>query len=285
MSICADGFQVVFVGQIGVRTSGEAGAKHIAHGFYNVLLPQETVPPARSKVADLQSRRAAEPLHFLPEFCLGSGIENIELEFAEALETGAGFQFAQGRERMNLPHGCFRPESAKGEGELAVLNRQLILRKAEAVFEPFEESGFEHAAASVKRVAGKPDEFGLVKTQFFGLIQLGTKLLEVDHIGEAQAGGTVNQGKRSGGFGELLPDELEHKEFVEIGVEQGSRNRIQLPIMVVGPPREVDDHDAPTLPHCGRSSETDPMARSNEIALVRLRPQTWRTSPSRATAS
>src|SRR5579863_6993035 len=249
MSICADGFQVVLVRQIGVRASGEAGAKHVAHGFYDVLLPQETVSPTRSKVADLQSRCAAEPLHFLPEFRLGAGIENIEFEFAEALEDCARLQFAQSRKRINLPHGCFRPESAKGEGKLSVLNGQLILRKAETVFEPFEESRFEHPAASVKRVAGEPDEFGLVKTQFLGLIQLGAKLLGVDHLGEAQAGGSVNQRERSGGFGELLPDELEHEEFIEIGVEQGPRNGIQLPIMVVSPPREVDDHDVTTLPY------------------------------------
>jgi len=111
------------------------------------------------------------------------------------------------------------------------------------------------------------------------------KLLGVDHIGEAQAGGSVNQREGSGGFGELLPDELEHEELVEIGVEQGSRNRIQLPIVVVGTPSEVDDHDATTLPYCVRSSETGPMALNNGIALVPLRPQTWRTSPSRATIS
>ena len=57
--IYPDRFQIVFVGQICIRGSDKAAAEHIAHGFYNVLLPQEAVPPACSKVADFQVRNAA----------------------------------------------------------------------------------------------------------------------------------------------------------------------------------------------------------------------------------
>jgi hypothetical protein len=86
-----------------------------------------------------------------------------------------------------------------------------------------------------------------MEAQFLSLFQLGAKLLDFDHIGEAQVGGPIDKRKRSGGFGEPLPDELEHQELVKIGVEQRPRNRVQLPVMVMGAPREVDDHDVTTL--------------------------------------
>jgi len=50
-------------------------------------------------------------------------------------------------------------------------------------------------------------------------------------------------------FGEMLPYELEHQELVKIGVEQRPGNRVQLPVVVMGASREVDDHDVITLPH------------------------------------
>jgi hypothetical protein len=40
----------------------------------------------------------------------------------------------------------------------------------------------------------------------------------------------------------MLPDELEHKEFVEVGIEQGPRDGVQFPVVVVRPLGEVDDH-------------------------------------------
>jgi hypothetical protein len=40
----------------------------------------------------------------------------------------------------------------------------------------------------------------------------------------------------------MLPDELEHQQFVEIGIEQRPDNRVQFPIVVVRPAGEVDDH-------------------------------------------
>src|SRR5580658_9876982 len=112
MSICTDGLQVVFVGEIGVRGSVEGAAEDVAHRFYDVLLPQEAVPPARSKVAHPQCWSSAEALHFFPEFRFCAGIEDIEFEFAEALEAGARLQFAEGGKRVNFPHRGVGPKAA-----------------------------------------------------------------------------------------------------------------------------------------------------------------------------
>jgi len=77
---------------------------------------------ARSEIAEAQSRRAAQAFHFLPEFCFGPSIENVQFEFAQALQVGARLQFADGRERINLPHRRGGPKAVEGEGELPVLD-------------------------------------------------------------------------------------------------------------------------------------------------------------------
>jgi hypothetical protein len=53
---------------------------------------------------------------------------------------------------------------------------------------------------------------------------------------------------------ELLPDELEHQQFVKIRIEQRPRNRVEFPVMVMGTPCEIDDHNVTILPHPETSS-------------------------------
>jgi hypothetical protein len=45
----------------------------------------------------------------------------------------------------------------------------------------------------------------------------------------------------------MLPDELQHQQLVEIGVEQGAGDWVQLPVMIVRATRQIDDHDGITL--------------------------------------
>ena len=42
---------------------------------------------------------------------------------------------------------------------------------------------------------------------------------------------------------EMLPDELEHQELVEVGVEQGASDGIDFPVVIMRAPGEVDDHE------------------------------------------
>jgi len=60
--------------------------------------------------------------------------------------------------------------------------------------------------------------------------------------------------EKDGGFWKLFPDELEHQELVEIGIEQGPRDRVQFPVVVVGAAGQVDNHNPNTLPYSERSS-------------------------------
>ena len=45
----------------------------------------------------------------------------------------------------------------------------------------------------------------------------------------------------------MLPDELEHQQLVEIGIQQGTRDRIQFPVMIVRAPGDIDNHNVTTL--------------------------------------
>jgi hypothetical protein len=45
----------------------------------------------------------------------------------------------------------------------------------------------------------------------------------------------------------MLPDQLEHQQLVKIGIQHGARNGVQIPVMVVRAPGEVDNHSAFTL--------------------------------------
>src|SRR5216683_8213559 len=180
MRVGADRFQVVLIGEIGIGSSAEGVAENVAHGFNDVFLPEEAVAAASSEVAEAQSRRAAEPLHFFPEFCFGAGIENIQLEFAEALQVGACLQFADGGKRINFPHRRGRPKAVETEGELAVLNAQFVVGEAKVALEPLEEGRLKDAAASIEGVAREPDQLGLVESELLCLFQLFAKLVDVD---------------------------------------------------------------------------------------------------------
>jgi len=77
---------------------------------------------------------------------------------------------------------------------------------------------------------------------------LFSKFVDVDQLAKWDFGGAIEEGKGSGGFRKLFPDELEHQKFVKVGIEQGPRNRVQFPIVVVCAARQVDNHNPNTLP-------------------------------------
>lgn len=61
----------------------------------------------------------------------------------------------------------------------------------------------------------------------------------------------------------MLPDELQHQQFVEICIEQRPRNRVELPIMIVRASGEIDDHKL--LPFEKRGPALDKTQRSGYL--------------------
>ena len=66
-------------------------------------------------------------------------------------------------------------------------------------------------------------------------------------LAKAHGGGAIDKLKRGVRTGKMLPDELEHQELVEICIEQRARDGIELPVVVMCPSGEIDNHDSFTL--------------------------------------
>jgi len=212
------------------------------------------MPAARAEVAYAQLWDAAEPLHLFPKAGLRPRVKDIELELAQVLEGGPRSQFADDGERVDLPHRGFGPEAAKVEAYLAVIDpAELVIGKAEAVLQPVEKLGFKNATPPVKGVTGEPYQLGLVIAQLSCVLEVLAQLFETDDAGQAHVARTVYERKRRLDGGEVLPDELQHEQFVEIVVEQRPDDRVDFPVVVMRAPREVDDHDKNTLPEPARS--------------------------------
>src|SRR5882757_5099666 len=123
----------------------------------------------------------------------------------------------------------------------AVLYRQFVVRQSEIVFEPFQESWLKDSAATIKRVAGQPDDFGSSKANTAGVIELSDELFMRECV-HRTGRRTVIQRELHARPGKMLPDELQHQQLVEIGIEQRPGDRVQFPVVIVRPLREVHDH-------------------------------------------
>ena len=115
------------------------------------------------------------------------------------------------------------------------------------MFEPVEEGGFEDTAAAVKRVAREPHQLRLAESQLTGGFELLAKLRNANDFAKADRGSAIDEREGGAGAGKVLPDELEHQQLVEVSIEQGARDGIHLPVVIVGASGEIDNHNVATL--------------------------------------
>ena len=126
---------------------------------------------------------------------------------------------------------------------------ELVISEPEGMLEPFEKRWFKDAAGSIEGVASQPDEFGFRKAEFSSLFELLAKLADINKIRKAQFWSPVAEGKGGSGLRKVLPDELEHEQFVEVCIQKRSSDRVEFPVMAVSATREIDDHEEFTLAH------------------------------------
>ena len=184
------------------------------------------------------------------------------------LEAGAGLEFIDDRERVYLPHRCLSPEAFKLERDLAVVNGEIEVGETEVSFEPSEKGRFEDAARAVEGVAGQPDQFRFVEAQLARRLKLLAKFTDIDDVAQRNVVGAIHQRECGARFLEMLPDELEHQQLVEVGVEQRSRDGIELPVMVVRAACQVDDH---CEGYCIQPSRGCPRVRADQNKSVTSR--------------
>ena len=75
------------------------------------------------------------------------------------------------------------------------------------------------------------------------LSRLGIDSDCADHVAETHRCGAIHQRECRMGSPEVLPDKLQHQQLVEICIQKRSRNRIQLPVMIVRAPGNINNHN------------------------------------------
>jgi hypothetical protein len=89
-----------------------------------------------------------------------------------------------------------------------------------------------------------------VESKLSGCFQLFPQGVETDDIAKAYRRGAIQQCKRRVGRGKVLPNKLQHKQFVKISVEKGAGNGVQFPVVIVRASGEINNHDESTLIEC-----------------------------------
>src|SRR5258706_2168854 len=171
----------------------------------------------------------------------------------------------------------------------AVLHRQFVVRQPEIVFKPFQEGGFENSAPAIKRVAGQPDDFRSSKANVAGVIELRDEFFVREGV-YGTAGSAVEQRELHARPGVMFPDKLQHQQLVKIGVEQRPGDRVEFPVVIVRPLREVHDHALissyafAAKANLVHSSEYFPQAnrRSSPLSKNNARLSASRSIPARA---
>ena len=79
-------------------------------------------------------------------------------------------------------------------------------------------------------------------SQLSRMFQLFAQLAHIHHLAKTHIVRPVQQRECCPSLPEMLPDKLQHQQLVKIRIQQRSRNRIELPVVVVRAPCQVDNH-------------------------------------------
>src|SRR4051794_9247493 len=202
-----------------------------------------------AEVGDAQSIRAAQLIELGPEFGLGKGIELVQFVFAEAVQPCAGgtiarpasaiAQLVDDRKGVDLPQGHIDPQPGEGQLVLTVLHLEMILRKPVSTQELYEVR-VEQIAPAIELVTRQPDGLALREAQGAGMIELIFQFRLIDDIGEADIARAVDQGESHGDVRVPFPDELQHEQLVNISIQQGSNDGIDVEALIIRSRGEID---------------------------------------------
>src|ERR1700691_751546 len=123
----------------------------------------------------------------------------------------------------------------------AVFHRELVVRQAEIAFQPFEEGRFKNSTAAIEGVTGEPDQFRPAEADASRVIELLDEFFMGEGV-DGTAGRAIEKRELHMRFRETLPDKLQHQQLIEISVEQRAGDRVEFPVVIVRPLREVHDH-------------------------------------------
>jgi|GEM_PF-5357657 len=239
-----DGLNLAPHGDEAVGRAGEGVTQPLHHRLHAPVLPQEAMAAARAEIGNLQAGQGLEALHLLPHPRHGTGIEHLQLELAHGGEHSARAQLVQDGERRNFPEGRLQPRPVELKLVLAVADPEVIGWQLEAL-EPFDELRREHLPLAVEHVAAQPGRFAPSQPQASGVVELLAQGALLDEVREADILRAVEDREGDARVAMAPEDRLRHQQLVEIRVEQGADDRIDLPLVIVDTCGDVRHAPAP----------------------------------------
>ena len=115
----------------------------------------------------------------------------------------------------------------------------MVGRQAQ-VFEPVHEVRREHLAFAIEGIAAHPSGLAARQGQGPDVIKLLPQLALVHQIGKADGFGAVDQRKFDLHVTLVAEYRLAHQQFVEVGIDQGPDDRVDLPFVVPDTGGDVD---------------------------------------------
>jgi hypothetical protein len=199
------------------------------------------------KSAMLQALGPLEAFDLFPEFRHGAGVEHLKLEPAHLAQDGAAPEFHQDGERGDLPQHDLGPFAFEGQLVLVADPFEVVGRQLQRL-EPVHEFGREHLPLAVEGVAAHPGGLAPAEAQGADVVELFAQLPLVDEGGQRNARGAVDEGEGDIGVGPVAEHRLAHQELVEIRVDEGADDRVDLPLVVVDAGGDVDHGALRILP-------------------------------------
>src|SRR6056297_1638565 len=94
------------------------------------------------------------------------------------------------------------------------------------------------------------------------MIKLFAQLAFVDHVGEANGFGAVDEREGHVGVGLVAEDRLAHQQLVEIRVDEGPHDGVHLPAVVVDAGGDIDHGGPPGINPAWLNQSGDRVARN-----------------------
>ena len=143
------------------------------------------------------------------------------------------------------------PSAFEGQFELSIALIQVVGWKRE-VLEPRHEVRSEHLSLAIEGVATQPGAFPSAESEGPDVVQLFPDLALVDDFGKTDGFRAVDEAEGHARVGVISEHRLAHEQLVEVRVDQGTDNRVDLPLVVPDAGRDADH---------GRSPQTGPFAK------------------------
>ena len=244
MRVGADRLKIAVLGDQAVGCPDKAFAQPFGHRLHTPILPKEGMPAARAEIRDAQAINLTQTFNLFPKLGHRAGVQHLKFKPPHFVQHGTAPHLHQHSQRRYFPQHDLGPVAFERQFIL-IANAFQVIRGQTQVFEPVHEIRAEHLAFAVERVAAHPRAFAARQAKGANVIQLFAQLAFVDQLGQWHMRRPVDQAESNLRVGFVAKHRLAHQKFVEIRVDQGPHNRVDLPLMVPDAGGDIDQLTSP----------------------------------------